>query len=415
VLNAARCNTTDPDGCSATPLNVTRPTGQFALTADPMTDTLYSSDLLLDPNGGVGDGISAIDGTTCNASVSSGCGATHPSMTVPGGAAGSAENLATHTLYVADNSEQAVSVFDAATCNRAVATGCGQSATQIHLGAFPLSVAVNQATDTIYVLNPGTPSTVSVIDGARCNATHRAGCQRVPPTVTVGKAANLDGLAVDEATDTVYVVNTGDDTVSVIDGAACNAATTSGCGQTPTTVPVGDQNFGYVAVDQTKHLIYVTNGLDDTVSVIDGSTCNGTTHTSCGQIQPTAPAGAGPSTIAVDPRSHDAYVLDNDGATASFIRFVAPGQPTGVTAIRRHGSASVQWQRTYDGGLPIIYQVIPSPACARCAGLTTPPTSGVPATVITGLAHGTTYTFTVVARDAAGSGPPSAPSNAIAP
>ena len=389
--------------------------GQFALTADPMTNTLYSSDLFLDTNGGVGDGHLGDRWHDLQRVGLSGCGATHPSLTVPGGAAGSAENLATHTLYVADNGDQAVSVFDTATCNRANATGCGQSPARIHLGAFPLSVAVNQATDTVYVLNPGTPSTVSVIDGARCNATHRGGCQHVPPTVTVGNAANLEGLAVDEATDTVYVVNTADDTVSVIDGAVCNAATTSGCGQTPTTVPVGDQNFGSVAVDQTKHLVYVTNGHDDTVSVIDGSTCNGTTHTSCGQPQPTVPAGAGPSTIAVDPRSHDAYVLDNDGATASFIRFIAPEQPTGVSATLRHGTASLHWQRTYDGGLPIIYQVIPSPACRTCAGLTTPATSGIPATVITGLAHGTTYTFRVVARDAAGSGPPSAPSNAITP
>jgi DNA-binding beta-propeller fold protein YncE len=213
----------------------------------------------------------------------------------------------------------------------------------------------------------------------------------------------------------VYVINTGDNTISVINGAVCNAATTRGCGQTPTTVPVGDQNFGSVAVDQTKHLVYVTNARDDTVSVINGSTCNGTTHTSCGQPQPTVPAGAGPSTIAVDPRSHDAYVLDNDGATASFIRFVAPDRPAGVGAVLRGSAAILRWQRTYDGGLPILYQVIPSPACRTCAGLMTPATSGIPATVITGLAHGTTYTFRVVARDAAGSGLPSAPSNAITP
>jgi hypothetical protein len=165
----------------------------------------------------------------------------------------------------------------------------------------------------------------------------------MPPTVTVGNAANPDGLAVDEATDTVYVVNTADDTVSVINGAACNAATASGCGQTPTTVPVGAQNFGYVAIDQTT-----------------------------------------PSSTS----------------------------PTGSTTPSRSSTAR---RRTYDGGLPIIYRVIPSPACATCTGLTTPATSGVPATVIAGLAHGTTYTFKVVARDAAGSGPPSAPSNAITP
>ena len=415
MLNAARCNTTDPDGCSADPVSVTRPAGQFALTADPRTNTLYSSDLFLDANGGIGDGISAIDGRTCNALQSSGCGATTPSLSVHGGAAGTAENLETHTLYVADNGDQAVSVFDAATCNRTDVTGCGQAPARIPLGASPQSVAVNRATDTVYVLNPGTPSTVSVIDGARCNATHRGGCPRVPPTITVGNAANVEGLAVDEATDTVYVVNTADDTVSVIDGAVCNATTTSGCGQTPTTVPVGGQNFGSIAVDQAQHLVYVTNGHDDTVSVIDGSTCNGTTHTSCGQPQPTVPAGAGPSTVAVDSLSHDAYVLDNDGATASFIRFIVPDRPAGVAATVRGATASLHWQPTYDGGLPIVYQVIPSPACPACAGLTTPATSGVPATSITGLAHGTPYTFRVVARDAAGSGPPSAPSNGITP
>jgi DNA-binding beta-propeller fold protein YncE len=415
VLNAARCNTTRHRGCSAARRNAARPAGQFALTADPMTNTLYSSDLLQDASGHFGDDISVINGARCKTSASSSCGATRPRLTVPGGAAGSAENLKTHTLYVVDHSKRAVSVFDAASCNAAEAAGCSQTATQIHLGAIPLAVAVNQATDTIYALEPGRPSTVSVIDGARCNAAVRGGCGRVPPTVAVGNAANFEGLAVDEATDTVYVDNTGDDTVSVIDGTFCNAAVTSGCGQRPTTVRVGDQNFGSVAVDQTRNLIYVTNGLDDTVSVIDGTTCNGTTHTSCGRSQPTVPAGAGPSTVAVDPATQDAYVLDNDGATASFIRFVAPRKPTRVTTRLRRGRTHLRWRRPYAGGLPIIYHVISSPACPRCTGLTTQATSRKSATVIAGLVHGTTYTFRVVARDAAGNGPPSAPSNPITP
>ena len=81
--------------------------------------------------------------------------------------------------------------------------------------------------------------TVSVIAGKTCNATVTSGCGNIPPTVTVGSGP--DGLAVDQATDTVYVANVNDNTVSVIDGATCNATVTTGCGQTPATVAVGVQ------------------------------------------------------------------------------------------------------------------------------------------------------------------------------
>ena len=47
------------------------------------------------------------------------------------------------------------------------------------------------------------------------------------------------GLAVDQATDTIYVTSQNSDTVSVIDGATCNSQVTSGCTQTPPQVPVG--------------------------------------------------------------------------------------------------------------------------------------------------------------------------------
>jgi DNA-binding beta-propeller fold protein YncE len=104
VLDAATCNTIDSAGCSATPINFTRPALPFALTADPTNDTIYSSDLFLDTNGDLGDTVSAIDGATCNATVTSGCGATPAGLTIPGAADGSAEDVATHTLYVADNS-----------------------------------------------------------------------------------------------------------------------------------------------------------------------------------------------------------------------------------------------------------------------------------------------------------------------
>ena len=108
-------------------------------------------------------------------------------------------------------------------------------------------------------------------------------------------------------------------------------------------------------------------------------------------------------------------MVDSGAATATFFRFLVPQQPTHLTARAGHRSATLSWQPPYDGGLPIIYHVIPSPACPACAGLTTPSTSGIPATLVTGLTRGQTYTFTVSATDAAGTGPASAPSNAITP
>jgi len=105
----------------------------------------------------------------------------------------------------------------------------------------PIGVAVNQATDTVYATNtfdsngnPGT--TVSVIDGATCNATVTIGCGDTPATATVGSRPS--GLAVNQATNTIYVANQ-TATVSVINGATCNATHTSGCSQAPPMVRLG--------------------------------------------------------------------------------------------------------------------------------------------------------------------------------
>ena len=51
-----------------------------------------------------------------------------------------------------------------------------------------------------------------------------------------------------QASDTVYVANNNDGTVSVINGGLCNAAITSGCGSTSPTVTTG-ANPQFVAVD----------------------------------------------------------------------------------------------------------------------------------------------------------------------
>lgn len=139
----------------------------------------------------------------------------------------------THTLYVEsdpENGNGTVAVLNASTCDSLRTSGCGKDTPSAPVGAGPVGLAVDQATDTIYVVNSNS-NTVSVIDGATCNARHASGCTRVPPTVTVG--SNPVDVQLDQATDTVYVANWGNGdgtTVSVINGKTCNGQVTSGCG-----------------------------------------------------------------------------------------------------------------------------------------------------------------------------------------
>ncbi len=90
----------------------------------------------------------------------------------------------------------------------------------------------------------------------------------------------------------------------------------------------------------------------------------------------------------------------------------APGAPTGVSGVAGDRSISLTWTApSSNGGSAITgYTVTPSPV-APAATITV---SGASAT-ISGLANGTTYTFTVQARTAVGTGPASAPSSGLTP
>jgi hypothetical protein len=87
-----------------------------------------------------------------------------------------------------------------------------------------------------------------------------------------------------------------------------------------------------------------------------------------------------------------------------------PGAPTGVSASAGDQRATVSFTAPANtGGTAITsYQVTASPSGATATG------SGSPI-VVPGLTNGTSYTFTVTATNPAGTGPASAPSNAITP
>jgi DNA-binding beta-propeller fold protein YncE len=308
VINTAKCNANMASDCRV----VARATVGYmpqAVAIDAATDTLYI------PNN-IGS-TSVLNGALCNATVTSGC--SKAIATIGVGGVDAAFDPNTRTLYVADPGG-GVHVIDGATCNALTTAGCGKPAYLVPDNNGPQAVDVDLATDTVYAVDNGSGNgdTVSVIDGATCNGSNGTGCDRTPRTIKVGSDAFWG--AVDQLTDTLYVSNYNDGTVSVIDGARCNATNTSGCASSPVAVPTGPGAAG-VAVDDSLHTVFAVNQNDTTLSAINTKTCNGAATAGCPKLAPRSQAGSNqgpgynafPNTLALLPQSDTAYVVSLGG------------------------------------------------------------------------------------------------------
>jgi len=92
-----------------------------------------------------------------------------------------------------------------------------------------------------------------------------------------------------------------------------------------------------------------------------------------------------------------------------------PGVPTNVTATGANSSASVSWTAPPNGGDPLTSYTI-TPFVGSAAQVPTTVSGSPPTTTVTvAVNNGTTYTFQVAATNAIGTGPASAPSNAVTP
>jgi YVTN family beta-propeller protein len=162
----------------------------------------------------------------------------------------------------------------------------------ITVGVIPHGVAFDSANNRMYVTNSD-DDTVSVINTATNN---------VDATISVGNDPR--GIAFDSANNRMYVANYDSDNVSVINTATNNV---------DATISVGTRPIG-VAFDSANNRMYVTNSDDDTVSVINTATNNVDATISVG----TAPSPS-PWSIAFDSANNRMYVANNAVGTVSVI------------------------------------------------------------------------------------------------
>jgi M6 family metalloprotease-like protein len=154
--------------------------------------------------------------------------------------------------------------------------------TAVPAGSHPVAVALNQATNKIYVVNRDS-SNLTLIDGAT-NAT---------TNISVG--ATPLALAVNPTTNKIYVANSASNNVTVIDGATNSTA----------TIPSGSNPIA-VAVNPVTNKIYVANSsYPGVVTVIDGIT----------NATESVPTGPGCIALAVNPVTNKIYVANGGGVT----------------------------------------------------------------------------------------------------
>src|SRR5262249_55460771 len=218
--------------------------------------------------------LAVVDGRRCNAADASGC-RRRPATVPPGNRPQFlVVDPRTHTIYLANVGSNTISVLDGRRCNARTTAGCRRPAIDIPVGPGPFTLALDEPTDSLYVTVLDAP-VVYMLDLRDCRAAELRGCMRPPVAIDVGQAPG--GIAVNRRRNTIYVTGQVSSDVWVIDGAHCNARVTSGCSTRPARFAAGKGARG-IAVNEATDTVYVANTAAGTVSVIDGATCNGTVH-----------------------------------------------------------------------------------------------------------------------------------------
>ncbi|MHB1504270.1 MAG: fibronectin type III domain-containing protein [Acidimicrobiales bacterium] len=185
-----------------------------------------------------------------------------------------------------------------------------------------------------------------------------------------------------------------------------------------TSNPVGSPNFS-----STGAYIDVKVGTGSSFTSVNVTDCNmsggNTIYWWNGSAwEPVAPQSYSPSTGCVTTTitsSTSPTIAELTGTVFGAGSRTAPGAPSNLVASATKGQVSLSWSApASDGGSPITsYLVVPY--VGSTAGTVIDTASSSTSYTVMGLTSGTTYTFTVAAVNAIGTGPASAPSNAVTP
>ncbi|MDQ1701138.1 MAG: large repetitive protein, partial [Frankiaceae bacterium] len=271
--------------------------------------------------------------------------------------------------------------------------------TERHLSAAPVLSSVTDSAGNVYTRDTGGGSAVAPVYVLRSNVTHAISAST---TLTV----QFTGGAADE--------------IAVVVDRLAGSASVDGAAPTPTTVgPSQTVHQVTVTAPRSGDLVFGGNAFSGTGGL--PVTVAGSSFSAVGQVgSPNrslvafadAPAtGAAETVTDTWSSAHIGSIVAVPYTVVPSAAATVPGAPANVVASAGDAQASVSWSAPASTGGSAItgYTVTAAPGGATAT------TSGAQNAVVTGLVNGTSYTFTVTATNAVGTGPASAASNAVTP